>query len=169
MRNTEPVESQRTEETGRFSGRNGGLGEMLSNELFSAYENAVAPSKVIMETQLVRPIEKSPNLTEKEKSSHYNLIGYGMNIIQEATEYKIPIGLYEEALETYESISPTLVTKKCAIYWLNLDDWSHLVDMAECHLYGQIVGADNEDGHVTRCKRYMKQLQQRKNQYATRP
>ena len=72
----------------------------------------------------------------------------------------IPRGLYDEALETYPSIRPMMLTSRQAAYDVSKSDWQHLLEMARAHLEGQVVGASNEDGHVTRCRRYLKQLAQ---------
>ena len=70
----------------------------------------------------------------------------------------IPRGLYDEALETYPSIRPIILTSRQAAYDVSESDWRHLLEMAHAHLDAQVTGASNEDGHVTRCKRYLKQL-----------
>lgn len=71
---------------------------------------------------------------------------------------RIPRGLYDEALSTYENLRPTTETSRYAFYDLSDDDWSHLLYMARAHLEGQVTGANNEDDQVGRCKRYLKQL-----------
>lgn len=74
-------------------------------------------------------------------------------------EQRIPRGLYNEALASYESLRPVMETSRHTFYDLPDHDWRHLLEMARCHLEGQISGASNEDGHVSRCKRYLAQLE----------
>jgi hypothetical protein len=71
---------------------------------------------------------------------------------------RIPRGLYEESLESYESLRPVLVNRRYAVYDLSESDWLHLLYMARCHLEAQVTGASDENDHVTLCKRYLKQL-----------
>jgi hypothetical protein len=67
----------------------------------------------------------------------------------------IPRGLYDEALATYASIRPMMLTSRQAAYNVSESDWRGLLQMARAHLEEQVTGASNEDGHVTR---YLGQL-----------
>lgn len=88
--------------------------------------------------------------------------GASDDLIFEVQEYSLPIGLYSEALETYEGYRPAKLNKRYATYYLTEEAWRHLAHMAECHLIVQAdpSAVDDENGHCAKCRRYLKQLRE---------